>query len=308
VIAFIAMSLAVAPDMSPIDIPYQIMPAYSAYTQCVSARLRADPHFKSEDAALLRQANGEALAACRDVRQQQLARALELMTDFRPYGSRERGQAAVRRAFDRFDSDYTLEPIATAAASPSPPPPGDPVIKCAFDRAAQLATASSETPEEIADKVASACAPAASGGAPLAGFALYRVRYAATAMVKRQRGLDGQPADAPFRLPDAESRFTIPDELVPAVVPYIQCLMASAGTSMRENGRVVPPPVPKGFDCSGQRRLAAAKADDLLRRTGRKTAEERRALIESTLGTADTFVARSMLPPMPPGESDASNH
>jgi hypothetical protein len=118
-IAIIAIGLAAAPDMSPIDIPYQIMPAFSAYTDCVSTHLRADPRFKSDDGALFRQANGDAVAACRDVRQQQLTRALQLMTDYRLYGNRKQAQAAVRRAFDRFDSDYTFEPIAAPATPPA---------------------------------------------------------------------------------------------------------------------------------------------------------------------------------------------
>lgn len=297
-IAFIAIGLAAAPDMTPIDIPYQIMPAYSAYTQCVSAHLRADPHFESEDATLLHEANGDALAACRDVRRQQLAHALELMTDYRLYGNRERAQAAVRRAFDRFDSDYATEPIVGPATSPSQPQSQeDLAIKCAFEHARQLAAASSDRPEVIADKVVTICAPAGSGDAPETGFTRFRIRAAATAMVKRLRGIDGQPADAPFRLPDEKISVAIPDELVPAIFPYLMCLNASAGIPMYKGNReaVIPPPpgIGKGSDCTGMRREAARRGDELLKARGHGDAAERQAFIERELEQVDNFAPRT---------------
>ncbi|TMJ20439.1 MAG: hypothetical protein E6G92_12050 [Alphaproteobacteria bacterium] len=102
--------------MAPIDIPYQIMPAFQTYAACVSGRLNGDPRFDGADPQMLRQANQDALAGCREVRAQQLARALELQTDNRLYGGQANAQAAVRRAFDRFDSDYLIE--ATVPATP----------------------------------------------------------------------------------------------------------------------------------------------------------------------------------------------
>jgi len=100
----------------PIDIPYQIMPAFQVYTACVSDRLNGDPRFGAADAQAARQANLDALAGCREVRAQQLARALELQTDNRVYGSPANAQAAVRRAFDRFDSDYRVESATDSGA------------------------------------------------------------------------------------------------------------------------------------------------------------------------------------------------
>lgn len=102
--------------MAPIDIPYQIMPAFQAYTACISDRLTGDPRFGGADAQAARQANLDALAGCREVRAQQLARALELQTDNRLYGSAANAQAAVRRAFDRFDSDYRVESATDSSA------------------------------------------------------------------------------------------------------------------------------------------------------------------------------------------------
>jgi hypothetical protein len=239
------------------------------------------------------------LAACRETRQQQLTRALQLMTDYRHYGDRERAQAVVRRAFDRFDSDYAIEPIVRSADAPTQPQPQeDAAIKCAFEHARQLAAASSEAPDIIADKVVGTCAPAENGDAPQAGLTRSRIRAAATAMAARLRGLDGQPADAPLLIPTPESRFEIPDELVPAIVPYLMCLNASAGIPVYADSNrkaVVPPPpgISKGSDCGGMRKEAADKADELLKARGHPDAAERKAFIGRALEQADNFLPRA---------------
>ena len=38
------------------------------------------------------------------------------------------------------------------------------------------------------------------------------------------------------------ARLDIPDEIAPAVVPYMQCLLASAGVPSYARGRPLPPP------------------------------------------------------------------
>ncbi|HKR23965.1 MAG TPA: hypothetical protein VJS15_01800 [Allosphingosinicella sp.] len=106
----LALTLWATPpvDLPPIDVPYQIMPAFQTYTACVGNHFTADTRADSDDPAEIRQANIDAIAACREVRAEQLARSLDLQTDFRLYRSREEGRAAVRRAFDRFDRDYEI--------------------------------------------------------------------------------------------------------------------------------------------------------------------------------------------------------
>jgi hypothetical protein len=104
-------------DMAPIDIPYQIMPAFMIYSNCVEEHFTADRRADSADPIEMRRANSDALAACRQVREEQLARALELQTDFRLYRNRADGRAAVRRAFERFGRDYQVEAV-TASATP----------------------------------------------------------------------------------------------------------------------------------------------------------------------------------------------
>jgi hypothetical protein len=99
--------------MGSIDIPYQAIEPYSVYTGCVGDHFAADPRRDDASPANVRQANLDAVAACRDVRTQQLARAVAAQTDIRMYGSAEAARAAVRSAFDRFDRDYQIETIET---------------------------------------------------------------------------------------------------------------------------------------------------------------------------------------------------
>jgi hypothetical protein len=107
------VAVADKPDdpLPSIDIPYQILPAFQVYANCVGDRFGADPRSRSADEGEIRDANADAVTACREVRAVQLAAALDRLSDYRPYGnSREAARAAVRMAFDRFDRDYLIEP------------------------------------------------------------------------------------------------------------------------------------------------------------------------------------------------------
>jgi hypothetical protein len=88
-------------------------------------------------------------------------------------------------------------------------------------------------------------------------------------------------------------RFDIPDELVPAVIPYMLCLDASHGIEVRAHGRTVPPPpgISRGSDCSSYRSRAARQGDRLLRRAGVRGRDERRARVEAVLSGAERFTA-----------------
>jgi hypothetical protein len=109
----LAGALASAPPgpdrLRSIDVPYQAIPIYMVYTQCVSDHVDSDNRARSADSSQVRQANADALDACRDVRERQLALALAAQTDTRIYRTVDEARAAVRRAFDRFDGDYRIE-------------------------------------------------------------------------------------------------------------------------------------------------------------------------------------------------------
>jgi hypothetical protein len=86
---------------------------------------------------------------------------------------------------------------------------------------------------------------------------------------------------------------SIPDEIAPAIVPYLRCLYASHGVPMgSRDGQLVVPPVAKGASCLVQRRAASDLADQLLIKAGGRTAEERAAFVEAHLKQADAFATR----------------
>lgn len=191
--------------------------------------------------------------------------------------------------------------LAAALAALQPAPPSDAVhVTCAIQKAHGFAAAApAETPEAIAEKVIAACAAAAAPDAPPATDATrFSMRAAAVAVVNRARGTDGQAADAPLRVPSLErqaavSSMQIPDEIAPAVVPYVRCVIASAGVPMYTAGRkaLIPPPpgIGKGSDCSAIRHKAAQDAEKLLKRSGKMPRRERQAFIERVLSEAGNF-------------------
>jgi hypothetical protein len=100
-------------NMAPIQIPYQAQPAFIAYSNCVGRRAASDPRSHSGKVAEVRQANADALAACRDVRASELARGLAAVDDkdtliAPPFHSRVELRQAVNTAFDRYDADFDI--------------------------------------------------------------------------------------------------------------------------------------------------------------------------------------------------------
>jgi hypothetical protein len=97
-----------------IEIPYQALPAFRAYSECVNRRYRALSGERGAAADETRQAYEQAISACRPDREAQLRRALDALTDMRLYRNPAAARAAVRSAFDRFDSDFVVEPALGA--------------------------------------------------------------------------------------------------------------------------------------------------------------------------------------------------
>ena len=97
-----------------IEIPYQALPAFHAYSECVNRRYLALSGDRGAAADETRQAYEQAISACRPDREAQLRRALDALTDMRLYRTPAAALATVRRAFDRFDSDFVVEPTPGA--------------------------------------------------------------------------------------------------------------------------------------------------------------------------------------------------
>jgi hypothetical protein len=87
----------------------------------------------------------------------------------------------------------------------------------------------------------------------------------------------------------------------------MQCLLDSRGVRSTRDGGDLPPVFAKGTDCYPQRKLSAARADEMLRQAGGKCAEERRALIESTLASLEDFVAKTTPAPAAGKDHNAPN-
>jgi hypothetical protein len=94
--------------------------------------------------------------------------------------------------------------------------------------------------------------------------------------------------------------FQIPDEVAPALAPYMNCRLASLGVPVYTSGRekLIRPPrgIGKGSDCTAVRTKAAQDADGMLKRANRGSRAERAALIERVLVSIDEF---NPAPPLP---------
>jgi hypothetical protein len=105
-------------------------------------------------------------------------------------------------------------------------------------------------------------------------------------------------------------RLEIPDEIAPAVVPYMRCLLASRGMTIRApgHGAIQAPTAAVGTDCTPVRATAARNADTMLAAQHRGNPAERTALIERTLASMDRFVDATGGPQSPSeSKSDAPN-
>jgi hypothetical protein len=121
-------------------------------------------------------------------------------------------------------------------------------------------------------------------------------------------GLVGQdvkpePGESVVRVPDMViASEDVPDELAPALLPFMNCLAASNGIPVVSDGRSVPPPpgITRGSDCSASRQQAQVRGDQILRSLGVEDSEQRRSRIEAALLSAENFAAMSSNPPPPP--------
>jgi hypothetical protein len=113
------------------------------------------------------------------------------------------------------------------------------------------------------------------------------------AAAKEGRNLTPLATDRPL------GRLNIPDEIAPAIGPYVNCVVASRGMQMRSSGNAVQTPaVPVGADCAPVRAEAARRAEAILVSQRRGSREQRQALIERTLASVDAF-ATTLATPTP---------
>src|SRR3954447_6567158 len=106
----------------------------------------------------------------------------------------------------------------------------------------------------------------------------------------------GQAQAAPEPMPIADTsadlHFHAPDQIVPAVLPYLACLYASRGLPLL-NGtdrQSIASKVLIGGDCSAIRRRAERDAVSLLRDKAAANSDSPEATVNNTLSSMDSYV------------------
>lgn len=88
----------------------------------------------------------------------------------------------------------------------------------------------------------------------------------------------------------------VPDEIAPAVGPYITCRIMASGTPLIVDGKPVNYNLPGQTDCAKVRENAAREADKLLARQGMGDRAQRQAFVDKALADADAFTATLATP------------
>ena len=101
----------------------------------------------------------------------------------------------------------------------------------------------------------------------------------------------------------------IPDEIAPAILPYVSCRLASAGIPLRSSrdGPEETPTVAVGAGCTESRAEAARRAEAMLRAQRRGSRSERRVYVERVLSNVDDFVSGDLMAPPVEEKPDAEN-
>jgi hypothetical protein len=91
--------------------------------------------------------------------------------------------------------------------------------------------------------------------------------------------------------------FKIPDEIAPAMFPYMHCLLARNGAPLHDaQGRLLAPPTGQAADCASVRSRSAAHADRMLRQQGVSDRRARADRIETVLTGIERFTGFTAMP------------
>jgi hypothetical protein len=92
----------------------------------------------------------------------------------------------------------------------------------------------------------------------------------------------------------------IPDEIAPAVVPFMMCRLRAAGVRVRRpDGTIPESATPSGEDCTPVRSAAKRNAITMLKQKGIKPKGGRESFVERTLDDIVSFTTYSMELPVP---------
>lgn len=81
----------------------------------------------------------------------------------------------------------------------------------------------------------------------------------------------------------------IPDEIAPAIGPYITCRIMASGTPLIVDGKPVNYNLPSQTNCAKVRENAAREADKLLTQQGMSDKAKRQVFVDKVLADADNF-------------------
>ncbi|WP_260580535.1 hypothetical protein [Sphingopyxis sp. PET50] len=88
----------------------------------------------------------------------------------------------------------------------------------------------------------------------------------------------------------------MPDEIAPAIGPYITCRIMASGTPLIVEGKPVNYNLPGQTDCAKVRENAAVEADKLLIGQGMSDKAKRKTFVDQALADADNFTATLSTP------------
>lgn len=109
-----------------------------------------------------------------------------------------------------------------------------------------------------------------------------------------------QPLNS-ITVPVMTGRLVIPDEIAPAVMPYMACKLRAAGVPVRKAGAPIPPQSkPSGENCAPVREKASRDALAMLERAKINPPQGRVAFVAKTLDQIDQFTPAAPGQPAPP--------
>ena len=106
-----------------------------------------------------------------------------------------------------------------------------------------------------------------------------------------------QAEDAPKPVTIIESKvklgsIDIPNEIGPAIAPYMTCRILASGTELRVEGKALNAEKPSAADCDTKKEKAVKYAHELLKKQGVSNKNERTSLIDKTMAEVDVFAAQ----------------
>ena len=118
-LGLLASQALAQPNMSSIEVPFEAMPHFQAYSACIDQASNANPDRNNHDADKLRAVNTAAISACAAKRQSELNASIATIKAKGGCVWPEKRTVAqcikmAETAFQRFDTDFAIVPNSTS--------------------------------------------------------------------------------------------------------------------------------------------------------------------------------------------------